>query len=485
MDGTASVRSQLPFARKSFIAKRMSALSKASNISVDARAGLDYIVTSNSSLASIFRHQSINYSWMRMRKDEQLNACEIRECEYHEYYRKLGNAKDTTLGEFIRERARLAEAHCQSTECKDLIAEHIEVFLHGNAKVTVSLQESSKMFADAGSCTDIITWGACRFCPASAAPIVLSRYAQKYSFGKFLEVLFYLHSVSAHPMRQGCPHCNASTPAVEQSRSTNRFFRCGPVIVKFQYDTVDLFEMRVPRFQIISNKVPGTANYDAAMLGPPDDLLFALPPSIDTLSATESARKIIDAARLDITKFYLSAKQIITSFEEYTEQRPQSEERMALLEQLGNVTEKFRLDEFSLYDDLKVLVNQDNEKLGLIPDNVSVSNMSIRTLYHKDKIHLNNIKRNLKKRVADSVDLLERWKAANAADIASDKTFILPDYTKDPDTHVFPGSWVVVRDDEPSSVIAFTLSLAQVKSRQGQLSMANKTVNCAASLAPS
>ncbi|CAI2172898.1 14794_t:CDS:10 [Funneliformis geosporum] len=231
-----------------------------------------------------------------------------------------------------------------------------------------------------------------------------------------------------------CESCSVKTPIVQMSRATYlysfgkylenliynedftpktlcshfdslvRCFRREDLVVKIGCEHVDLFEMRLPKLQISQEETPIKHT-------------LALEEYFDSLSLneTDSNSKGDIAIKVNGNNVDLS-------------------EKKSYLKLLDDMAKDFRVDEFELYDILK------KTKATVLND--------VRKLF-VEKIH------STKKRLLD-------WQKAHVREESlakfSNIEWVEPEYASSSNCHVFPGSPIIVREDEPSSIIAFTLS---------------------------
>ena len=161
---------------------------------------------------------------------------------------------DLTLGQFIDSSisdtlAQLLEAKavCLAKGCDQPLASHCKVFVHNNAKLMVAVEKPDQINGHGGSHhlhpppDQVATWSRCRVCDIPTPSIVASEVMQRYSFAKFLELHLYPTEVQ-FVEGVGCKH--------NIYKHHIRYFSKRGMIVKFQTDPVDVFEMVYPPSRI-------------------------------------------------------------------------------------------------------------------------------------------------------------------------------------------------------------------------------------------
>ncbi|RIB16873.1 hypothetical protein C2G38_2038203 [Gigaspora rosea] len=361
-------------------------LFRSGHISLDFKTGLSYLMTQhNNTLKGVFKHQSISCSYARFLSPNSTVLCHNHEIITMDYYNKTNNHMDKSLGELIDEICDKAYAMCENKSCEHRGIDHISTYTHNNGRISIIIEDSQDLSLKAFA-YQIVMWTQCKLCSTKSPVFIMSRSTYLYSFAKYLELLYYNEDFTCKDL---CPH-------VELRDQMLRCFRRGNFLVKIEYEYVDLFEMRLPKFQVSLDKQVASSIEDV-------ENLF----TIDN----DDAKRLYNETRLEITYFYLSVKQHITSLEDYLRslhieqtnsnvEATISEKTINAIRSLEDLTKSFYDEEFKLYAMLK----QTNATI------------------------LNNVRRAL-------VDQIN----SNAC-------------------HVFPESPVIAREDEPSSIIAFTLS---------------------------
>ncbi|KAG0238882.1 hypothetical protein BGW42_000043 [Actinomortierella wolfii] len=442
--------------------------SKVARLPIDSRAGFDHLMTNNNSLQGIFNHQSISFSYSYFWSATAAAPCKAPHQITIEYYRKTGEYEDMPLSEMIELLCKRANSNCSEPSCGHKRLEHISSYTHGEARVNITIEQArtgsgtdfdSPEFAPfINSTTEMAVWTKCKTCKARTTPHRLSQASRLYSFGKYLEILLYCSTFEPGP-RPLCPHAGYKD-------EITRCFLYRGLVVNFDLERIDLFEMRIPRLQV-SAVYPAMPRYHEIEREGEDDrrlsvakptavngrslpvvgssratMISLMPSTCDVMTVSEQYL-LQDETRLEITHFYDSCKKIVVSLEQHLgETRSTAKvqkaavstvrpEKKAALEELDQLGERWKADEFELY-----------ELLSFTPV-TKLNDVRIRLA--------DNIKRTMK--------TIETWQTEHVPETLglNDNEWVIPEYARSKLMHTFPGSSVIVREDEPSSIIANAL----------------------------
>ncbi|KAK3841842.1 MAG: hypothetical protein J3R72DRAFT_368800 [Linnemannia gamsii] len=413
------------------------ATGKGDRLPIDSRAGLDHLMTNGNALQGIFNHQFISFSHSYYWSATAAAPCELPKVITMEYYRKEGAYEDMDLGEMIEYLCRRALDPCQDKKCGHKRLEHISTYAHGEARINITLEQprpdsatdfDSKEFAPfLANNKTIAVWTRCKMCKARTKPRMVSRASRIYSFGKYLELLLYNQHFEPGP-RPLCDHA-LSKDAIA------RCFLYRKLVVNFEVESIDLFEMRISRLQVRED-FPTMPR-----------LMVSMSAHCDYITDAEHANQI-NATRLEIMHFYESCKKIIVAMEEHfgetksvvkrtnkhnssTRTTTVDPAKKAALTSLDDLGSRWKADEFELYDQLK---------------RIPIT-------------RLNDLRNRFKDYIKRTMRSMESWQTEHYPDLAhSLNSWTLPEYVTSDILHTFPRSSVIVRENEPSSIIASTLS---------------------------
>ncbi|KAG0355477.1 hypothetical protein BGZ54_001138 [Gamsiella multidivaricata] len=363
-------------------------LPKSNRLPADSRAGLDHLMTNSNSLQGIFNHQSITFSYSYYWSATAAAPCNPPNLITVDYYRKAGLYEDMGLGEMIEYICKRANSDCLDKTCGHKRLEHISTYTHGEARINITveqpridsatdfdLEEFAPFLANNRT---IAVWTRCKMCKAKTKSRELSRPARLYSFGKYLELLLYGQHFTPGP-RPLCGH------ALNKDAIARCFFY-RELVVTFEFESIDLFEMRISRLQVHEDYPamprfnPGdmdddrhhySTSYSSTIGSSPRASTLSVSVNGDYLAEAEQAN-ILDTVRLEIMHFYESCKKIVVAMEEHlgetksiskqTSNRTSKASAPAVakdpaqkvaLDCLDELGERWKADEFDLYDQLK------------------------------------------------------------------------------------------------------------------------------------
>ncbi|KAJ4165113.1 hypothetical protein LMH87_006760 [Akanthomyces muscarius] len=161
---------------------------------------------------------------------------------YDEQHVYTGMDPDCTLGQYIQDLAETKDAVCESNGCDRKLIEHHRTYVHDQYRITVFVENAPPDVTRRQSLGDGITmWTYCKTCKKDSEEVPMSDATYKYSFGKYLELLYWGRGLR---IKHGidCPH--------DHSRDHVRYFSFSDARVRIHWDPVDLLEIVVPRARI-------------------------------------------------------------------------------------------------------------------------------------------------------------------------------------------------------------------------------------------
>lgn len=144
--------------------------------------------------------------------------------------------EDCTLGQYIDDMCASAGSTCK--ECGKKMFDHHRQYVHGYGQLSISVRRQQCRMR--GYSNAILMWSSCRICRAETNVIAMSENTWKYSFAKYLELSFW--SSHLHPRAGVCEH--------DIHKDFLRCFGFHDMVVKVQYDAVDIYDVVVPRSTI-------------------------------------------------------------------------------------------------------------------------------------------------------------------------------------------------------------------------------------------
>ena len=144
--------------------------------------------------------------------------------------------EDCTLGQFVEDMCMAANTSCK--DCEKKVQDHHRQYVHGYGQLSISVQRQAAKLR--GYHKTILMWATCRVCRAETTVTPMSENTWKYSFAKYLELSFW--SSPLHPRAGVCQH--------DIHKDFLRCFGFEDYVVRIQYDSVDIYDVVVPRSTI-------------------------------------------------------------------------------------------------------------------------------------------------------------------------------------------------------------------------------------------
>lgn len=159
---------------------------------------------------------------------------------------------DCTLGQYVQDLCDGAEELCHANGCDRHMWQHHRTYVHGEARVTFFVEPEAKLPSqpelpeghdpiNEDEEDTIYMWSYCKICKRDLKVKPLSPSAWKYSFGKYLELLFWSRGLRLTDDTV-CPH--------DCQKDHIRYFHFRGSSVRIHYDPIDLLELVVPRARI-------------------------------------------------------------------------------------------------------------------------------------------------------------------------------------------------------------------------------------------
>ncbi|KAK5724092.1 Mitochondrial distribution and morphology protein 12 [Elasticomyces elasticus] len=153
---------------------------------------------------------------------------------------ETGFEEDCTLGQYVEDMCMSSSSTCK--ECGKKMHEHHRQYVHGYGQLTISVQRYPSRIRDCDH--TMLMWSSCRQCRAETPLIPISDNTWKYSFAKYLELSFW--SSPLRPRADVCGH--------DVHKDFLRCFGFQGMVVRVQYDPIDIYDVVVPR-SVITWKV--------------------------------------------------------------------------------------------------------------------------------------------------------------------------------------------------------------------------------------
>ncbi|EFW99517.1 1-phosphatidylinositol-3-phosphate 5-kinase [Grosmannia clavigera kw1407] len=159
---------------------------------------------------------------------------------------------DATLGMYIQDLCDGAEALCNANGCDRPLWQHHHTYVHGEARVTVFVEPEARLPSSPEPPSEkeelgedeedpIYVWSYCKICRRDLRVKRLSESGWKYSFGKYLELLFWNQFLRLDEDTKCLHDCH---------KEHIHYFNYRGSSVRIHYDPIDLLEVVVPRARI-------------------------------------------------------------------------------------------------------------------------------------------------------------------------------------------------------------------------------------------
>lgn len=161
---------------------------------------------------------------------------------YDEQHVDTGMDPDCTLGQYIEDLTYSREDICNSIGCERKMIEHHRTYVHDEARITVFVEQLPNAPPRRPELGDGITmWTYCKICKKDSEEKPMSDATFKYSFGKYLELLYWGRGLRMKSSLE-CPH--------DHHRDHVRYFSLHESRIRLHWDPIDLLEIVVPRARI-------------------------------------------------------------------------------------------------------------------------------------------------------------------------------------------------------------------------------------------
>lgn len=334
----------------------------------------------------------------------------------------------TPLLSSSRSSTMLSHRQCSKFHgCQQPLIDHIFSFTHGIGRINVyASTESTCVRHDKDK---IVTWLVCSVCDASTRPLVLSNQAASFSFAKYLELLFY--STKLASPESFCAHTTSKRAANNTKSTISRCFLHNGIAFKFSYEDARYYELRAPRIQIAPEALVS-------------DKLTFVAPRVGVSTLMEWKHK---SAERDVDLFFQSIRAHLDLLNHYTIAESRRKTRS-----LGNETSTAKQQ---LQSESRAL---DSEIRGLSKRLDADHQAMLYALADTSLNELNDFRRYFAIQSESIIHYLTEWQQLKCDEVTDACGWDSPDYISQKTVHCFPGSSVLVREDEPTSIIAYSLS---------------------------
>lgn len=202
-------------------------------------------IQGNLDLFDPFSHQNIVVLYSEICTETKIPCTEpsiVAINFYDEQHVYTGMDPDCTIGQYIQDLAETRDRVCESNGCEKKLIEHHRTYVHDQSRITVFVEDVPTGPSRAPTLGNGITmWTYCKVCKKDSDLTAMSDTTFKYSFGKYLELLYWGRGLQMKS-NIDCPH--------DHHRDHVRYFSIGDAKVRIHWDPIDLLEIVVPRSRI-------------------------------------------------------------------------------------------------------------------------------------------------------------------------------------------------------------------------------------------
>lgn len=148
---------------------------------------------------------------------------------------------DESIGQYIERLCTQSSQICFSG-CGMALKDHYNSYVHHDGKINVHVD---LVPSDTVKTNSIITWSECKLCGKATNQMPLNDLSCKYSFGKFLQLIFWYDQSM---LRAGSLSCDC--PNKDFFKDLSHHFSYHDYIVKFEYSKIDILELVTPKFKL-------------------------------------------------------------------------------------------------------------------------------------------------------------------------------------------------------------------------------------------
>lgn len=160
---------------------------------------------------------------------------------------------DFSLGQFIENMCLNANNIC-TQNCELPLKDHYRSYVHDNGKVDIFIESNTMNITS----NNIMTWSVCKSCLNSTPVLPLNDTSYKYSFGKFLELIFWFNnSFDVKILGNNTCQCNKDNTDFDFFKDYIHYFSYKNYKIHLEYSKIDILKLIIPKFQLFWNPVYG------------------------------------------------------------------------------------------------------------------------------------------------------------------------------------------------------------------------------------
>ncbi|GAV30537.1 hypothetical protein PMKS-004051 [Pichia membranifaciens] len=159
---------------------------------------------------------------------------------------------DFSLGQFIENICLNANNLCNEN-CQLPLKDHYRSYVHNDGKIDIFIESNSLNVLS----NNIMTWSVCKNCLNSTPVLPLNDTSYKYSFGKFLELIFWFNNSFDFKIlnnNNNC-QCNINNPEFDFFKDYIHYFSFKNYKIHLEYNKIDSLQLIIPKFKLFWNPV--------------------------------------------------------------------------------------------------------------------------------------------------------------------------------------------------------------------------------------
>lgn len=177
-----------------------------------------------------FAYQNLTYLFSKVCTVTK-STCEGPIIRLIQYY---VHDSDVTLASYLEEICWRANFICTTASCDRPLHDHQRIYAHGDAKVVVTIEPWNSLTTLKKD--SIMMWSRCKICNVETPQVYISDDTKNYSFGKFLELIFYQTNLTCRA--NFCPH--------DINRNHVRYFGLDSQLVRIERIPIRLYDINFP-----------------------------------------------------------------------------------------------------------------------------------------------------------------------------------------------------------------------------------------------
>ncbi|WVF70562.1 hypothetical protein IAT40_005353 [Kwoniella sp. CBS 6097] len=325
--------------------------------------------------------------------------------------------RDVSIEQLVREVKEECEEDpmiCSRSGCTSSQGDHLRWWIHAGKRVGLSVKTAPKEEnSEESESSELDVWTRCEECGSESKPRRMGDLSKTYSWGKFLELLLYTDIL--RPVKI-CAH--SSTSLVHYIRIANH-------VISLTVQPVSVLDTRLPKLQVgpsVSKRKTGKEPITA---------------TLDGLIKKETRNERVEVLREEIERYFETAKKQLDSAPAVEVSQPAKEDEKHTAGFTGD------------HDALQALSTEIASAKDTLLELLNVTPAS----------QLNDTRRQFAlqiKTISPKIAALKK-KPEGEADVEK-IDLSTPEYASSETVFALPGSTVLIREDEPASVIAYTLS---------------------------